>query len=170
MGKWSASGGLNITEVPRQNGMNITDSLSNRSLVITTILVRSSRGYMCEGERSFCLLFYYSVSNLLFLQNSLFFLVCFTLLHVSVWTAFQVMKRTCSRFSFSLTEMPNSSVPFSVSVLEINWPGWINNTRCLPLFETKFEAQPSPMSALVSRITILNWRQYQLSTQLAYLK
>uniref|UniRef100_A0A671Q7T2 Glutamate receptor n=1 Tax=Sinocyclocheilus anshuiensis TaxID=1608454 RepID=A0A671Q7T2_9TELE len=38
VGKWSASGGLNITEVPRQNGMNITDSLSNRSLVITTIL------------------------------------------------------------------------------------------------------------------------------------
>ncbi|XP_065102415.2 glutamate receptor ionotropic, kainate 3 [Paramisgurnus dabryanus] len=38
VGKWSATGGLNITEVPRQNGMNITDSLSNRSLVITTIL------------------------------------------------------------------------------------------------------------------------------------
>ncbi|KAI7806120.1 putative glutamate receptor ionotropic, partial [Triplophysa rosa] len=38
VGKWSASGGLNITEVPRQNGMNITDSLSNRSLLITTIL------------------------------------------------------------------------------------------------------------------------------------
>ncbi|XP_076135583.1 glutamate receptor ionotropic, kainate 3 [Alosa pseudoharengus] len=38
VGKWSASGGLNITEVPRRNGMNITDSLSNRSLVITTIL------------------------------------------------------------------------------------------------------------------------------------
>uniref|UniRef100_A0A673N8S3 Glutamate receptor n=1 Tax=Sinocyclocheilus rhinocerous TaxID=307959 RepID=A0A673N8S3_9TELE len=34
----STSGGLNITEVSRQNGMNITDSLSNRSLVITTIL------------------------------------------------------------------------------------------------------------------------------------
>ncbi|XP_016410053.1 glutamate receptor ionotropic, kainate 3-like [Sinocyclocheilus rhinocerous] len=38
VGKWSTSGGLNITEVSRQNGMNITDSLSNRSLVITTIL------------------------------------------------------------------------------------------------------------------------------------
>ncbi|TSK34914.1 Glutamate receptor ionotropic, kainate 3 [Bagarius yarrelli] len=38
VGKWSASGGLNITELPRRNGMNITDSLSNRSLVITTIL------------------------------------------------------------------------------------------------------------------------------------
>uniref|UniRef100_A0AAY4D6U7 Glutamate receptor n=1 Tax=Denticeps clupeoides TaxID=299321 RepID=A0AAY4D6U7_9TELE len=38
VGKWSASGGLNITEVPKRNGMNITDSLSNRSLVITTIL------------------------------------------------------------------------------------------------------------------------------------
>uniref|UniRef100_A0A673N6B8 Glutamate receptor n=1 Tax=Sinocyclocheilus rhinocerous TaxID=307959 RepID=A0A673N6B8_9TELE len=37
-GWWSTSGGLNITEVSRQNGMNITDSLSNRSLVITTIL------------------------------------------------------------------------------------------------------------------------------------
>ena len=39
MGKWSASGGLNITEVPKRKGMNITDSLANRSLVITTILV-----------------------------------------------------------------------------------------------------------------------------------
>ncbi|KAM9488514.1 glutamate receptor ionotropic, kainate 3 [Clarias gariepinus] len=38
VGKWSASGGLNITELPKRNGMNITDSLSNRSLVITTIL------------------------------------------------------------------------------------------------------------------------------------
>ncbi|XP_037640919.1 glutamate receptor ionotropic, kainate 3 [Sebastes umbrosus] len=38
VGKWSASGGLNITEVPKRKGMNITDSLSNRSLVITTIL------------------------------------------------------------------------------------------------------------------------------------
>uniref|UniRef100_A0A8C6V100 Glutamate receptor n=1 Tax=Neogobius melanostomus TaxID=47308 RepID=A0A8C6V100_9GOBI len=32
------SGGLNITEVPKRKGMNITDSLANRSLIITTIL------------------------------------------------------------------------------------------------------------------------------------
>ncbi|XP_036071600.1 glutamate receptor ionotropic, kainate 3 isoform X2 [Oryzias melastigma] len=38
VGKWSASGGLNITEVPKRKGINITDSLANRSLVITTIL------------------------------------------------------------------------------------------------------------------------------------
>ncbi|XP_056300418.1 glutamate receptor ionotropic, kainate 3 [Pseudoliparis swirei] len=38
VGKWSMSGGLNITEVPKRKGMNITDSLANRSLVITTIL------------------------------------------------------------------------------------------------------------------------------------
>ncbi|XP_076008787.1 glutamate receptor ionotropic, kainate 3 [Genypterus blacodes] len=38
VGKWSASGGLNITEVPKRKGMNISDSLANRSLVITTIL------------------------------------------------------------------------------------------------------------------------------------
>ncbi|KAE8289069.1 Glutamate receptor ionotropic, kainate 3 [Larimichthys crocea] len=38
VGKWSASGGLNITEVPKRKGMNITDSLANRSLVISTIL------------------------------------------------------------------------------------------------------------------------------------
>ncbi|XP_049902044.1 glutamate receptor ionotropic, kainate 3 [Epinephelus moara] len=38
VGKWSASGGLNITEVPKRKGMNITDSLANRSLVVTTIL------------------------------------------------------------------------------------------------------------------------------------
>uniref|UniRef100_A0A8C6WYG3 Glutamate receptor n=1 Tax=Neogobius melanostomus TaxID=47308 RepID=A0A8C6WYG3_9GOBI len=38
VGKWSVSGGLNITEVPKRKGMNITDSLANRSLIITTIL------------------------------------------------------------------------------------------------------------------------------------
>uniref|UniRef100_A0A8C6K945 Glutamate ionotropic receptor kainate type subunit 3 n=1 Tax=Nothobranchius furzeri TaxID=105023 RepID=A0A8C6K945_NOTFU len=38
VGKWSASGGLNITEVLKRKGMNITDSLANRSLVVTTIL------------------------------------------------------------------------------------------------------------------------------------
>ncbi|XP_066573855.1 glutamate receptor ionotropic, kainate 3 isoform X2 [Amia ocellicauda] len=38
VGKWSPTGGLNITEVPRPRGMNITDSLSNRSLIVTTIL------------------------------------------------------------------------------------------------------------------------------------
>ncbi|XP_054637242.1 glutamate receptor ionotropic, kainate 3 [Dunckerocampus dactyliophorus] len=38
VGKWSASGGLNITEVTKRKGMNITDSLANRSLLITTIL------------------------------------------------------------------------------------------------------------------------------------
>ncbi|XP_028986320.1 glutamate receptor ionotropic, kainate 3 [Betta splendens] len=38
VGKWSASGGLNITEVPKRKGMNITDSLANRSLIVTTIL------------------------------------------------------------------------------------------------------------------------------------
>ncbi|XP_068425280.1 glutamate receptor ionotropic, kainate 3 isoform X1 [Clinocottus analis] len=38
VGKWSVSGGLNITEVPKRKGINITDSLANRSLVITTIL------------------------------------------------------------------------------------------------------------------------------------
>uniref|UniRef100_A0A674PPY9 Glutamate receptor n=1 Tax=Takifugu rubripes TaxID=31033 RepID=A0A674PPY9_TAKRU len=38
VGKWSASGGLNITEAPKRKGMNITDSLANRSLVISTIL------------------------------------------------------------------------------------------------------------------------------------
>lgn len=41
VGKWSASGGLNITEVPKRKGINITDSLANRSLVISTILVGS---------------------------------------------------------------------------------------------------------------------------------
>ncbi|XP_061814790.1 glutamate receptor ionotropic, kainate 3 [Nerophis lumbriciformis] len=38
VGKWSVSGGLNISEVSKRKGMNITDSLANRSLVITTIL------------------------------------------------------------------------------------------------------------------------------------
>ncbi|XP_068613662.1 glutamate receptor ionotropic, kainate 3-like [Brachionichthys hirsutus] len=38
VGKWSVSGGLNITEVPTRKGVNITDSLANRSLIISTIL------------------------------------------------------------------------------------------------------------------------------------
>ncbi|XP_051921872.1 glutamate receptor ionotropic, kainate 3 isoform X2 [Hippocampus zosterae] len=38
VGKWSPSAGLNITEAPKRKGVNITDSLANRSLVITTIL------------------------------------------------------------------------------------------------------------------------------------
>uniref|UniRef100_A0A8C4T3P5 Glutamate receptor n=1 Tax=Erpetoichthys calabaricus TaxID=27687 RepID=A0A8C4T3P5_ERPCA len=38
VGTWNPSDGLNITEIPRSRGINITDSLTNRSLVITTIL------------------------------------------------------------------------------------------------------------------------------------
>ncbi|XP_058853463.1 glutamate receptor ionotropic, kainate 3 [Acipenser ruthenus] len=38
IGTWNPTDGLNVTEVSRGKGMNITDSLSNRSLVITTIL------------------------------------------------------------------------------------------------------------------------------------
>lgn len=49
VGKWSASGGLNITEVPKRKGMNITDSLANRSLVISTILVGQMRGKKCPA-------------------------------------------------------------------------------------------------------------------------
>lgn len=49
VGKWSASGGLNITEVPKRKGMNITDSLANRSLVISTILVSLPRSPAKKG-------------------------------------------------------------------------------------------------------------------------
>lgn len=55
VGKWSASGGLNITEVPKRKGMNITDSLANRSLVISTILVRL-RAAQPRGENNVPLL------------------------------------------------------------------------------------------------------------------
>ncbi|MBN3276524.1 GRIK3 protein, partial [Polyodon spathula] len=39
IGTWNPTDGLNVTEVSRGKGVNITDSLSNRSLVVTTILV-----------------------------------------------------------------------------------------------------------------------------------
>ncbi|XP_043939770.1 glutamate receptor ionotropic, kainate 3 [Protopterus annectens] len=38
VGTWNPADGLNITEIPRGRGMNVTDSLSNRSLIVTTIL------------------------------------------------------------------------------------------------------------------------------------
>ncbi|XP_041089795.1 glutamate receptor ionotropic, kainate 3-like [Polyodon spathula] len=38
IGTWNPTDGLNVTEVSRGKGVNITDSLSNRSLVVTTIL------------------------------------------------------------------------------------------------------------------------------------
>ncbi|KAF7236267.1 Glutamate receptor ionotropic, kainate 3 [Varanus komodoensis] len=39
VGVWSPSEGLNITEISRRQGPNVTDSLTNRSLVVTTVLV-----------------------------------------------------------------------------------------------------------------------------------
>ncbi|XP_013931844.1 PREDICTED: glutamate receptor ionotropic, kainate 3-like [Thamnophis sirtalis] len=38
IGVWSPSDGLNITEIARRQGPNVTDSLTNRSLVVTTVL------------------------------------------------------------------------------------------------------------------------------------
>ncbi|NXN99051.1 GRIK3 protein, partial [Rhinopomastus cyanomelas] len=38
VGAWSPSDGLNITEVAKGRGPNVTDSLSNRSLIVTTVL------------------------------------------------------------------------------------------------------------------------------------
>ncbi|XP_029818927.1 glutamate receptor ionotropic, kainate 3 [Manacus vitellinus] len=38
VGAWSPSDGLNITEISRGRGPNVTDSLSNRSLIVTTVL------------------------------------------------------------------------------------------------------------------------------------
>nr|XP_020656261.1 glutamate receptor ionotropic, kainate 3 [Pogona vitticeps] len=38
VGVWSPSEGLNITEIARRQGPNVTDSLTNRSLVVTTVL------------------------------------------------------------------------------------------------------------------------------------
>ncbi|XP_072103517.1 glutamate receptor ionotropic, kainate 3 isoform X4 [Mobula birostris] len=38
VGTWDPVNGLNITEVSRSRGSNITDSLTNRSLIVTTIL------------------------------------------------------------------------------------------------------------------------------------
>lgn len=40
---WSPADGLNITEVAKGRGPNVTDSLTNRSLIVTTVLVRPSR-------------------------------------------------------------------------------------------------------------------------------
>lgn len=39
VGAWSPSEGLNITEIAKGRGPNVTDSLSNRSLIVTTVLV-----------------------------------------------------------------------------------------------------------------------------------
>lgn len=39
VGEWSPSDGLNITEISKGRGPNVTDSLSNRSLIVTTVLV-----------------------------------------------------------------------------------------------------------------------------------
>uniref|UniRef100_A0A8C5S8Y4 Glutamate receptor n=1 Tax=Laticauda laticaudata TaxID=8630 RepID=A0A8C5S8Y4_LATLA len=38
VGVWSPLDGLNITEIARRQGPNVTDSLTNRSLVVTTVL------------------------------------------------------------------------------------------------------------------------------------
>ncbi|XP_010220269.1 PREDICTED: glutamate receptor ionotropic, kainate 3-like, partial [Tinamus guttatus] len=38
VGVWSPSDGLNITEISKGRGPNVTDSLSNRSLIVTTVL------------------------------------------------------------------------------------------------------------------------------------
>jgi len=40
VGTWNPSNGLNITEISKGRGPNVTDSLSNRSLIVTTVLVR----------------------------------------------------------------------------------------------------------------------------------
>lgn len=42
VGVWSPADGLNITEVAKGRGPNVTDSLTNRSLIVTTLLVRAS--------------------------------------------------------------------------------------------------------------------------------
>lgn len=39
VGTWNPSNGLNITEIAKGRGPNVTDSLSNRSLIVTTVLV-----------------------------------------------------------------------------------------------------------------------------------
>lgn len=41
VGVWSPADGLNITEVAKGRGPNVTDSLTNRSLIVTTVLVRA---------------------------------------------------------------------------------------------------------------------------------
>lgn len=50
VGAWSPSDGLNITEISKGRGPNVTDSLSNRSLIVTTVLV---------GHPSLCFSFTY---------------------------------------------------------------------------------------------------------------
>ena len=42
VGVWSPAEGLNITEVAKGRGPNVTDSLTNRSLIVTTVLVRAA--------------------------------------------------------------------------------------------------------------------------------
>ncbi|XP_033623872.1 glutamate receptor ionotropic, kainate 3 [Fukomys damarensis] len=47
VGVWSPADGLNITEVAKGRGPNVTDSLTNRSLIVTTVLDPSSCDRCC---------------------------------------------------------------------------------------------------------------------------
>lgn len=47
---WSPAEGLNITEVAKGRGPNVTDSLTNRSLIVTTVLVRATALQEALGE------------------------------------------------------------------------------------------------------------------------
>lgn len=49
---WSPADGLNITEVAKGRGPNVTDSLTNRSLIVTTLLVRAKAGKNQQSPQS----------------------------------------------------------------------------------------------------------------------
>lgn len=44
IGVWNSQMGLNLTESSRDSTQNVTDSMANRTLIVTTILVTNSDG------------------------------------------------------------------------------------------------------------------------------
>uniref|UniRef100_A0A452J1D8 Glutamate receptor n=1 Tax=Gopherus agassizii TaxID=38772 RepID=A0A452J1D8_9SAUR len=52
IGVWNSNSGLNMTDSNKDRSTNITDSLANRTLIVTTILVRDREGAEVAGEWS----------------------------------------------------------------------------------------------------------------------
>lgn len=56
IGVWNSYSGLNMTDSNKDRSTNITDSLANRTLIVTTILVRLPRAKdLVSGSRQTCM-------------------------------------------------------------------------------------------------------------------
>lgn len=43
IGVWNSNTGLNLTDNSKESSTNVTDSMANRTLIVTTILVREQK-------------------------------------------------------------------------------------------------------------------------------